>query len=447
MSNQLYRRIFYTICIYLNHLAFVSVVLSQCCCFNLVDICFHRQQGITSNTLWFALIDCRYIYGTSIETISYLVSFSSLGYLLGSLFGFFYKWLNRQLTLAFLTALLAITIALVPYYGHVWLLFVCIVVNGLGGGSWDSSNNVWLVEMWTENNAPVMQSSQFFYGMGTIVGPMIVGPYVHGENNHTTGYVWSGEQRQKLLTFPFALVGLLQLIIPIVLFISYFVIRYHNKPSDSHVHKLETADAREILHGDKSVPQPTKKVSNRRMKILAMAIFLGAYDAAEIGYFFFAPTAFQYMEIKMEASETAKMSSILSGAYTFGRLFSAVVSLKLAPDYIIMYHFVIIAFAQVFLFLVRHNQTLIFVGTALLGFGFSAMWPAILGFTQRHLRLSNKAGSVLFFSAGVMSLFTPLIVGHFINTYPLVLFLFELIYLAVAVLCYAVIKFILLPYH
>ena len=50
--------------------------------FKIVHLC---SKGITSNTLWAALVDLSKIYQVSEETINYLATFSSLGYLIGSL--------------------------------------------------------------------------------------------------------------------------------------------------------------------------------------------------------------------------------------------------------------------------------------------------------------------------------------------------------------------------
>lgn len=45
-------------------------------------VCF---QGISSNVMWPALVDLQNIYGVDYDVISYIVTCSSLGYLLGSL--------------------------------------------------------------------------------------------------------------------------------------------------------------------------------------------------------------------------------------------------------------------------------------------------------------------------------------------------------------------------
>jgi len=98
-----------------------------------------------------------------------------------------------------------------------------------------------------------------------------------------------------------------------------------------------------------------------------MALCLAIYDAAEINYFYFSPTMFQFLDIHLSAEEAAYVSSVLSAAYTFGRLCTAFISIKLRPDVIIGYHFVIIVAAKLVLFFGRDSHTTIYVGTVVLG--------------------------------------------------------------------------------
>lgn len=111
-----------------------------------------------------------------------------------------------------MVTLIAVTTAMMPHYKYLALFFICMVFNGTGGGSWDSSNNIWLVEMWPEHNGPVMQFTQFMYGLGTIVGPIMISPYVHGDDNSTVTANITAEERETELTKPFALAGVIQII-------------------------------------------------------------------------------------------------------------------------------------------------------------------------------------------------------------------------------------------
>jgi len=76
---------------------------------------------------------------------------------------------------------MAINAALIPYSVQLWDLYLYCWLIGLSAGAWNNANNVWLIEMWQKNSAPILQLSQFMYGIGTIIGPLIDRPYLTGE--------------------------------------------------------------------------------------------------------------------------------------------------------------------------------------------------------------------------------------------------------------------------
>lgn len=69
-----------------------------------------------------------------------------VGYLLGALAGFLYRWLNRQLMLSLFVAAMGATLGLVPHYGALAFAFPFFVINGVGAGAWDSASGFWIVE-------------------------------------------------------------------------------------------------------------------------------------------------------------------------------------------------------------------------------------------------------------------------------------------------------------
>ncbi|UXI14491.1 uncharacterized protein NH340_JMT00434 [Sarcoptes scabiei] len=431
--NQTKTNLIYTACIFFNHFAF----------------------GITSNSLWATLVDLTYIYDVPQETINFIGTFASFGYLIGSLSGNLYKWINRQLFLIGMILCISITIVFVPYYSLYQLLFFGVTLNGIAGGSWDSSNNLWLVEMWPEHHASILSGVQFMYGLGTIVSPSLMSPYVSGLNTNKSTV--TPIERRSRLTTPFVIVSIIQSIAPIVLFILFVSNRYQRPKSRiENSFEQSSSDSRIIdttINSDETIQENLVdqnyhgRISKtyRRSKLLLIALFLGVYDAAEIGYFYYSPTMFQFFEIqpKIQAVDAAHLLAILSASYTFGRFFTAFIALKLKPDLILSYHLTIIIIAQIGLFLGRHNQMIIFLSTMIQGFGFSAMWPTIISFTEYHMKLTDRISSLLFFFAGLMTIFTPMIIGPFLETWPLVLFLFEATYLTISVLLFVAIKLFL----
>lgn len=95
--------------------------------------------------------------------------------------GTLYKWLPRQLVLLTVVTFMAMGTIFMPYAKELWHLYICIFFYGFGIGAWNNSNNVWLMEMWQGNSPSVLQFSQAIYGVGTILGPLVVRPYLTGQ--------------------------------------------------------------------------------------------------------------------------------------------------------------------------------------------------------------------------------------------------------------------------
>lgn len=144
-----------------------------------------------------------------------------------------YKYVNRQLTLIVMVAAMSIASFSIPYCKSILTLFLCGLINGIGCGAWDNAVYVWLIEMWAHNSGPILQMSQFMFGLGTIVGPLLGLPYITGEENYeskaaeslivnhtysliahnqTTFAVITPEERRQKLKTPFALNGSIQAI-------------------------------------------------------------------------------------------------------------------------------------------------------------------------------------------------------------------------------------------
>lgn len=71
------------------------------------------------------------------------------------------------------------------------------------------------------------------------------------------------------------------------------------------------------------------------------------------------------------------------------------------------------------------------------------MWPAILAFTDKHLKLTDQAASILYFFGGFISLFNPLIIGRFVQTNPLAFFLFEGSYISLSFVLFILLHFLI----
>lgn len=96
--------------------------------------------------------------------------------------GFLYEYIDRQVILITLLLIKALSTMLIPYSENIWHLYLFISLYGLGSGAWNSSNRVWVLEMWPKpaQSGAVLHLSGLMYGIGTILGPIIERPYLTG---------------------------------------------------------------------------------------------------------------------------------------------------------------------------------------------------------------------------------------------------------------------------
>lgn len=160
------------------------------------------------------LLDLSFIYGVNLNTISYLTFPLGVGYLTGSFASELTRLVPRQLLVGASALLFGLTTLAMPFYGRLWALWAGAALLGVGSGVWDSSQSVLLVEMWPSWAAnAVLQTTQGCYGLGTIVAPFLVSPFVFGEKNSTIGVdgrneTITPEMRERALAVPYVVSGL-----------------------------------------------------------------------------------------------------------------------------------------------------------------------------------------------------------------------------------------------
>lgn len=112
------------------------------------------------------LVDLRYVYYTQMDMMAYLASLLAFGYMAGALVTSIMSYFNRQIAIAFAILLQSLTLGAMPHCGvffdiednrGLYLLYVVAVIYGIGGGIFDSSFNLWIVEMWPRRSEPVLQ--------------------------------------------------------------------------------------------------------------------------------------------------------------------------------------------------------------------------------------------------------------------------------------------------
>ena len=209
--------------------------------------------------------------------------------------------------------------------------------------------------------------------------------------------------------------------------IMYFIRRY--KPNDK---SPETATETDLKLFDRS-GKP------RALLIVLMALSLATINSLELVYFNFGSTYMQYTEARLSAKTAASIMSVLSAAYTGGQAINFFISMFIKTKYMIGYHFLISIVAIICLYFGQSSETGLWILNTIIGFGFSVLFPGIFAYMSKYIHISNRIGTIIWFTCGVVNFVPPLILGSYIENNPMVFILIEVTYLLICSLTFVLI--------
>ena len=154
------------------------------------------------------------------------------------------------------------------------------------------------------------------------------------------------------------------------------------------------------------------------------------HSASDDSYIQFTATYLQYIPLGLSASKSAEIVSYMGLVFTVSQGISIFVAIKVKPQYMLSYHFVILLTGILIMYFGKHSLTMVWVGILVMSFGIGAMFPLIFGFMSQQIEVTDRIGTLLNFASKIPGLFVPSIIGTWIETTPDVLLfvmLFDLI--------------------
>jgi FHS family glucose/mannose:H+ symporter-like MFS transporter len=127
--------------------------------------------------------------------------------------------LEKRRMLASGTLLIGLSLFLFGCSGWLWASLICLTLVGVAGGLIESSSNPLLVQLFRGRESSVMNIHHFFFAVGSLSGPLIVGAALAG------GFTWQAAYR---------FYGLAALLISSVLFLPGIPPIRLDRPFDRH---------------------------------------------------------------------------------------------------------------------------------------------------------------------------------------------------------------------
>ena len=112
--------------------------------------------------------------------------------------GFLYNYLNRQLTSIAMTLVMGIFLTVMPFCSNVTMLYISAFLASMGSGGFDSGSYIWIIEMWQDKFSPVLHSTQLMFGLGNILGSLLVKPFVLGDVTKYSEFHYSNKTLSEL---------------------------------------------------------------------------------------------------------------------------------------------------------------------------------------------------------------------------------------------------------
>ena len=320
-----------------------------------------------------------------------LFTAGSIGFVITSLLnGHFFDRLPGHKVMFFgfvVTILCMIFIPITPVFSILWAIFL---VNGISTNLFDLGANTLIVWVHRDNVGPYLNALHFFFGVGATVGPLIV----------TATRAANGEATP----WPFWIVAIL--FVPLMI-VSFFL------PSPSPI-------VAEVKEGE---TEPAK-VNYPLVVLFGMFLFL--YVGGEIG---FSNWIFAYATRTgiASVSQADKITSVFWGALTIGRLISIGLAKKWNALKLLQINLMGWFLGTVLIIVFRDFSVFLWIGTIVLGFFMSSIFPMIFAIAERSVVFTGKVSGLIYAGNSLGGMVLPLLMGKlFENVQPIWIMYVEL---------------------
>ncbi|MEE4195353.1 MAG: MFS transporter [Anaerolineae bacterium] len=313
---------------------------------------------------------------------------ASIGFLIGSFVGgHLYDRFKGHLIMAVCFILMAISMAVMPFIGNMWIMAGVMMLNGFSMSLVDMGTNTLLTWVHGEKSAPFMNALHLAFGIGAAISPIMIGKII----NATGDIYWS------YWTLAAIMVPL------IILFLSV------KSPAIRKAEDASEAEVASQLNGKKA----------RATLVILLTTFFLFYVGAEANFGNFITSYVQKSFPMANEDIPYLINTLFWGAFTLGRLIGIPITAMWKTGKIISIDMVVCVVAFLPILLFRNSLVALGAGSILAGLGMASVFPTMMTYGEQNLRLTARITSYFYIGiSGANMFFSWLIAQLFDNQGP-----------------------------
>jgi MFS transporter, FHS family, Na+ dependent glucose transporter 1 len=309
---------------------------------------------------------------STLDQISLIFFFGSLGYLVGSYIGGrIYDLVPGHRFMSSVLILLGVSIALVPVISSRAAFFTVILILGLAKGALDVGCNTLLLWVHNETVGPYMNGLHAFFGLGSFIAPLIVAQALA-----ITGDIHWVYWFFAVAAFPLAI----------------------------WIWNLPSPVARTVPAHHENAPFPIIPVA---IMVLCFVLYVGG----EAGYGAWIYTYAFKLNFGTEVT-AAYLTSAFWGAFTLGRLLGIWVSMRARPMTILSIDFAGCLVSLGLILFFNESATLLWIGTILFGISQASIFPTFLTLAEERMHITGTITGWFLVGAGLGGMILPWLIGQ-----------------------------------
>ena len=355
------------------------------------------------------------------------ILFSTAGYFLD-------KYSQHRYTYLFAyTTIMGLSTTMIPFSPSLYFFFGLCGINGFVSGSLDTGGNVLCLDLWQgfDDSGPYMHSIHFSFGLGAFLAPIIAERFIRADSMHMN----SNNSREIIKAndaiTPNPITGPgLEMLYPIIGIFSIIVsIGYLAFAVKSYKIKDDINESFKILG--------TTKTSYNFVIISLILAFLFLFCGMEFIYGIYIATFSVRSELHLSRKIGARITAVFWGSFAAMRFVAIFISMKLNPLRTLLFSFFMSIVGSTLLTIFAETSVVaLYIFTAFMGIGMAPIYASSMLWMDQFMTVTNKVGGLMTVAAAVGANAFPLILGQFLESYPMLL-----MYMQVGLVYFCVVLF------